>query len=191
MEEDNLASILAQLKDLSEMMVDLAYSAFICGSEEIAEHVLKMEDIVDTLHIEFELGMMKVKDKWKPEEVLGSIRLAMAAEELADAATRTALLVKKGVRAHPIVHIAFQEADETIAQAIICEDSILCGKSIGELGLEDDLGIKIVAVRRGGKWFYNPSDLFQLLCGDTVIFRGYVEGASKFLKIASHEREEE
>lgn len=191
MEEVNLANILAQLKDLSEMMVDLAYSAFICGSQEIAEQVLKMEDVVDTLHIEFEIGLMKIRDKWKPEEVLGSIRLAMAAEELADAATRIALLVKKGVRAHPIVHIAFQEADETIAQACISEDSILCGKSIGELGLEDDLGIRIVAVRRGGKWFYNPSDSFQLLCGDTVIFRGYVEGASKFLKIVSHEYKEE
>lgn len=191
MEEGNLASMLAQLKDLSEMMVDLAYSAFICGSEEIAEQVLKMEDIVDTLHIEFELGVMKLKDKCKPEEILGSIRLAMAAEELADAATRIAMLVKRGVRAHPIVQIAFQEADETIAQACISEDSILCGKSIGELGLEDDLGIRIVAVRRGGKWFYNPSDSFQLLCDDIIIFRGYVEGASKFLKIASHEREEE
>lgn len=191
MEETNLANILAQLKDLSEMMVDLAHSAFICGSKDIAEQVLKIEDIVDTLHIEFEIGLIKVKDKWKPEEVLGSIRLAMAAEELADAATRIAMLVKKGVRAHPIVNIAFQEADETIAQARIHEDSILCGKSIGELGLEDDLGIRIVAVRRDRKWFYNPSDSFQLLCGDTIIFRGYVEGASKFLKIASHKSEEE
>jgi uncharacterized protein with PhoU and TrkA domain len=191
MEEANLASMLAQLKDLSEMMVDLAYSAFICGSEEIAEQVLKMEDVIDTLHIEFEIEMMKAKDRWRPEEVLGSIRLAMAAEELADAATRIAMLVKKGVRAHPIVHIAFQEADETIAQACVHEDSILCGKSIGELGLEDDLCIRIVAVNRGGKWFYNPSDSFKLSCGDILIFRGYVEGASKFLKIASHESVEE
>ncbi|MGB9727569.1 MAG: potassium channel family protein [Nitrososphaeria archaeon] len=191
MQETNLASILAQLKDLSEMMVDLAYSAFICGSEEIAKQVLMMEDVVDTLHIEFELEVLHSKDKFSPEEVLGSIRLAMAAEELADAATRMAMLVKKGVRAHPVVKMAFQEADEMIAQVCLSEDSALCNKSIGELGLEDDLGIRVVAVKRGEKWFYNPSDSFQFLCNDIIIFRGYAEGASKFLKIASHKHEEE
>jgi uncharacterized protein with PhoU and TrkA domain len=189
--EGNLVSALAQLKDLSEMMVDLAYSSFIYGSEEVAEQVLKMEDVVDTLHIEFELELLKFKDKFKPEEVLGSIRLAMAAEELADAAARIAMLVKRGVRAHPIVKMAFEEADETIAQVRISGDSIICGKSIGELGLEDDLGVRIVAVKRGERWLYHPQDSFQLLCDDLVIFRGYIEGASKFLRIASYKHGEE
>jgi len=173
------------------MMVDLAHSAFICGSEEVAEQVLKMEDVVDTLHIEFELELLKLKDRFKPEEVLGSIRLAMAAEELADAAARIAMLVKKGVRAHPVVKMALEEADETIAQVRVSGDSVVCGRTIGDLGLEDDLGIRIVAVKRGERWIYHPPDSFQLSPDDLLIFRGYVEGASKFLKVASGEHEEE
>lgn len=185
MSQERLAIMLAQLKDISGMMVDLAYSSLLFGSEEIADHVLAMEEKMDKLHTEFELEILELKETRPAKGLLGLIRLALAAEELADAASMMADIVKKGVRAHPVVQLAMERAEETIVASEIAEASELSGRSIGELGLEDDIGMKIIAVKRGEDWTYNPQDSFVLNPGDLIIVRGYVEGREKLLALAN------
>lgn len=177
--------MLAQLKDTSGLMVDLAYSSLLCGSEEIADHVLEMEEKMDKLHTEFELAVLELKETRPAKGLLGSIRLALAAEELADAAAMMADIVKKGARAHPVVRMVMERAEETIVVTEIAEASALCRKSIGELGLEDDIGMRIIAVRRGQNWTYNPPDSFILNPRDLIIAQGYVEGREKILTLAN------
>lgn len=185
MSQERLANMLAQLKDLSEMMIDLAYSALIYGREEIADHVLEMEEKIDKLHIEFELAVLELRETRPAKGLLGSIRLAMAAEQLADAACLIASIVKKGVQAHPVVQMALEKAEETIVATQIAKASVLGGKSLGELGLEDDIGMRIIAVRRGENWMYNPQDSFVLTPGDLIIARGYAEGKERLLNLAN------
>lgn len=185
MNQEHLATMLAKLKDVSEMMVDLGYSALIYGNEEIADHVLQMEETIDKLHIEFELAILELKETRPPKGLLGSIRLATAAEQLADAASLMAGIVKKGVRAHPIIRMAMEKAEETIVVTNIAETSIIAGKSLGELGLEDDIGMRIIAVKRAESWTYNPADSFILNPGDLIIARGYTEGREKLLTLAN------
>ena len=191
MSEENLAEMLAELKDTSETMVDLAYSALLCGSEEIANHVVEMEEHMDKLHTEFELAVLKLKETRPAKGLLGLIRLSIAAEDIADAANMMALIVKKGVRAHPVVWMAFERAEETIVTTMVAEESPLVGRSLGELGLEDDIGMRVIAVRRAGKWTYNPQDVFVLERGDLLIARGYVEGRERLLALANPTREED
>jgi uncharacterized protein with PhoU and TrkA domain len=187
MSQDKLANMLTQLKDISEIMIDLSYSALLCGSEEIADRVLDMESTIDKLHIEFELATLELGATRPAKSLLGSIRLAMAAEQIADAATAMATIVKKGMKAHPVLRLAMQEAEETIVIADIVDGSVLVGKSLGELGLEDDIGMRVIAVRRGENWTYNPKDAFVLASGDLIIAKGYVEGRKKLLGLANPE----
>jgi len=185
MSEEKLVNMLAQLKDISELMVDLAYSAFLYGSSEIADYVLEMEKIVDKLHTEFELAVLNLRNTWPTQGLLGLIRLALAAEELADASKIMADIVKKGVRAHPVVQMAIEKAEETIVMTEISQNSELCNKSLGELGLEDDIGMRVIAVRRGENWNYNPQDDFILYAGDLIIARGFAEGRERILALAN------
>jgi len=191
MSEENLAEMLAELKDTSETMVDLAYSALLCGSTEIADQVIAMEEQMDKLHTDFELAVLKLKETRPAKGLLGLIRLSIAAENIADAANMMALIVKKGVRAHPVVYMAFERAEETVVTTEIAEDSPLTGKSLGELGLEDDIGMRVIAVRRNGRWMYNPPDSFVLEKGDLLVARGYVEGRERLLALANPTWEEE
>jgi len=191
MSEENLAEILAELKDMSETMVDLAYSALLFGSEEIADHVIEMEEIMDKLHTDFELAVLKLKETRPARGLLGLIRLSIAAEDIADAATMMAHIVKGGVRAHPVVWMAFERAEETIVTTEVAENSPLADKSLGELGLEDDIGMRVIAVRRAGRWTYNPQDPFVIERGDILIARGYVEGRERLLDLANPAREED
>ncbi len=185
MKQEQLAVKLAQMKDLSEMMVDLAYSSLLYGSEEIADHVLEMEEKADKLHTEFELTVLELRETRPVQGLLGLIRLALASEELADAAATMANIVKRGARAHPVMQRAMERAEETIVATEIVKDSVFGGKSLSELGLEDDIGMRIIAIRRGGDWIYNPSDSFILNLGDLIIARGYAEGREKLLTLAN------
>ena len=190
MSEENLAEMLAELKDTSETIVDLAYSALLCGSEEIANHVIEMEERMDKLHTDFELAVLRLKETRPAKGLLGLIRLSIAAEDIADAANTMALIVKKGVRAHPVVWMAFERAEETIVTTVIAEESPLVGRSLGELGLEDDIGMRAIAVRRAGRWTYSPQDSFVLERGDLLVARGYVEGRERLLALANPTQEE-
>jgi len=185
MNDEQFITMLAKIKDLSEMMVDLAYSALLYGSEEVADHVLEMGEMMEILNVEFELAILGLKGTRPVKGLLGLIRLALAAENLADAATSMADIVKKGVRAHPVIHMAMEKAEETIVVTEISENSLLSGRNIGDLGLEDDIGMRIIAVKRDENWIYRPSDSFVLNSGDLIIARGYSEGRQKLLTFAN------
>ena len=150
-----------------------------------------MEEKIDKLHIAFELAVFEQRETRSAKSLLGLIRLALASEELADAAAMIAYIVKRGVRAHPVMRMAMEKAEETIVAAEIVENSILCGKNLGEIGFEDDIGMRVIAIKRGEDWTYNPSDSFVINLGDLIIARGYAEGREKLLTLANPMHEED
>ena len=80
--------MLAELKDTSELMLDLAYSSILLNSVELAEEVQNLETHMDNLHTKFELSILS--SGFKPKEskdFLGLIRLGVVAEQIADAAS--------------------------------------------------------------------------------------------------------
>ncbi|MBC7130962.1 potassium channel protein, partial [Candidatus Bathyarchaeota archaeon] len=52
---ETLVKKLAELKNTSELMLNLAYSALLLNSKELAEEVEQLEEYMDDLHTEFEL----------------------------------------------------------------------------------------------------------------------------------------
>jgi len=186
-ESKRIEQMLIELKDTSELMVDLAYSSLLCQSKDIADRVIEMEEAVDKLHTEFELTVLESDEKKPSKEKLALIRLGLAAETIADAAAMVADIVRKGVKPHPIFKMVLDESEETVLSTTVAGNSVLIGKSLGELGLEDDIGMKIIAVFRDGRWAYNPSDSFELNAEDTIIVRGYSEGKEKLLSLTNPE----
>ncbi|RLF49893.1 MAG: hypothetical protein DRN20_00810, partial [Thermoplasmata archaeon] len=54
----NVREILREMKDISELMVDLAYSAIIFDSKDIAREVKKLEEKMDRLKYEIRIASM-------------------------------------------------------------------------------------------------------------------------------------
>ena len=78
---EQLIKKLVELKDTSELMLDLAYSALLLNSKELAEEVEELEEHVDDLHTEFEL--LALRSGFSPKEskdFLGLIRLGVVTE---------------------------------------------------------------------------------------------------------------
>jgi len=171
--------MIVELKDTSEMMIDLAYLALLHGNVEVAEQVIELEEEMDNLHNAFELEVLNLRQINSSKSILGLIRLGLAAENFSDAATLIADAVVKGVKPHPVFRMALEEAEETVLSERLTADSTLVDKSLGKIGLEDDIGMRIICIRRNNKWTYNPPDNFVLKVGDIIIVRGYSEGKEK------------
>ena len=113
---EEIVARMVELKDTSELMIDLAYSALVLNSRELAEEVQKLEEYVDKLHTEFEL--LALTSGFKKEEasgLLGLIQIGVATEQIADAAAEMAEVVLRGIEPHPVLTLAIKEAEETVA----------------------------------------------------------------------------
>lgn len=174
-----------ELKDTSELMLDLAYSSLMFNSRELAEEVQQMEEYVDKLHTDFEL--LALSSNFRKEEAkgfLGLIRLGVAAEKIADAAAEIAEVVLRGIEPHAVLKLTIREAEETIVRAYINEKSPLANKTLKEIRLPEETGMRVLAIRRKGKCL-RPKPDSKIEAGDTLIVSGYAEGEEDLKRMAS------
>ena len=174
-----------ELKNTSELMMDLAYSSLMLNSTELAEEVERLEEHMDELHTEFEL--LALTSNFKKEEAsgfLGLIRLGVATEKIADAAAEMAEVVLRGIEPHPVLKIAIREAEETVTQAIVASNSILVNKTLKEARVPEDTGMWILAIKRNNRSL-RPKPNTRINEGDILIASGYAEGAEDLKKLAS------
>ncbi|MEM3026987.1 MAG: TrkA C-terminal domain-containing protein, partial [Thermoproteota archaeon] len=174
-----------ELKNTSELMIDLAYSALLLNSKELAEEVQRLEEYVDRLHTEYEMALLL--SRFREEEakgILGLIRLGVVTEEIADAAAEIAEVVLREIEPHPVVRLVIEEADETVTYLNVSEGSLLAGKTLREARIPEETGMWVLAVKRGEKYVRPRPDL-KIDPGDVLIAFGYAEGEEDLKKLAS------
>ena len=182
-----ITDMLVELKDTSELMLDLAYSSILLNSKELAEEVQALEEHMDKLHTDFELLVLSTCIP--PEEsknFLGLIRIGVVTEKIADAAAEIAEVVLRGIEPHPVLTRAIEEAEETVVQAQVSSKSPLVGKTLREARIAEETGMWVLVVRRGGRWIRPKPDLL-IDAGDVLIASGYAEGEEDLKKLASPE----
>ena len=183
-----IIGMLVELKDTSELMIDLAYSSILLNSKELANEVQELEERMDDLHTEFEL--LVLSRCIKPEEskhFLGLIRLGVVTEKIADAAAQIAEVVLRGLKPHPVLSLAIKEAEETVTHVQVSKKSPLVGKSLREAQVHEETGMWVLAVKRGEKWI-RPKPDTVIEADDLVIASGYTGGEKDFKKLASNDR---
>jgi uncharacterized protein with PhoU and TrkA domain len=177
--------LLIEIKDLSELMIDLAYSAALFHSHELAEEVLELENRVDTLT--YVLGMnamLAARDAEDAEALIGVYVVATAADKISDAAADIATIVLQKIGIHPIVREAFQKVEERLARAKVEVNSILAGYKLRELELAAKIGVDIIAIRRKGEWIINPEGDETIDKDDVLIARGAPLGVEELKGLA-------
>jgi uncharacterized protein with PhoU and TrkA domain len=177
-----------ELKDTSELMVELAYSALFLNSKELAEEVASLEHTIDKLHTDFEL--LALTSDFTEEEAsgfLGLIRLGLATEKIADAALEMAEVVLRGIEPHPVLKLSIKEAEETVMQTCVTETSPLINKTLKEARVPEETGMSILAIKRANKTL-RPKAESTIQLGDILIASGYAEGVEDLQKLASPQK---
>jgi len=174
-----------ELKDTSELMIDLAYSSLLLNNRELAEEVQRLEEYMDKLHTDFEL--LVLSSKFKKEEAkgfLGLIRLGVVTEKIADSAAEIAEVVLREIKPHPILKLTIEEAEETVTYVRVSENSSLINKTLREAHIPGETGMWVLAIRRGDKCI-RPKPDSKIEVGDVLIASGYAEGEEDLKKLAS------
>lgn len=184
-EFEKIVEQLAELKDTSEVMMDLAYSSILLNSTELAEEVQRLEEYVDKLHTDFELRVLTSRfTKEEAKGFLGLIRLGVAAEKIADSAAQISEVILRGLEPHPILKLVIREAEETITNVRVTKKSPLVNKTLRDARIPKETGMWVLAIRRGGKCI-RPKPELIIEKGDVLITYGYAEGVKDLEKLAS------
>ena len=180
---------LVEIKDLSELMLDLAYSAALFNSKELAEEVEDLGDQVDTLVYLLRMSaMLATRDIDEAESLSGVLKVGSAASKISDAAVDMASIVLRGINAHPLVQEAFKLIDEQISRIEVSRGSMLSGKKLSDLELAPRIGVNVIALRRDKTWVIHP-EKEQVKAGDILIVRGTPYGLERLRDIAEGKTE--
>jgi len=177
----SVREIVLEMKNLSELMIDLAYSAALFNDKELAEDVIDLEKRIDHLALLLEMHIMiAARDPEDAESLLAVSRIGSAADKISDAAADIAAIVVHDIGVHPIVTRIFENVEERLIRAKVTKDSLIVGKKIHELDLAAKMGVDILAIGRNKEWIINPEEYEIIKEGDTLIVRGSSLGTKRF-----------
>jgi uncharacterized protein with PhoU and TrkA domain len=173
----SVKTVLAEMKDTAELLIDLAYSAVLHGSEELAMEVLELEEKMDILQVRARMSLLLAARSPEDAEALAPVLgVVGAAEKISDAAGDIAKVVLEEIGLPDEIRAALPEAVETVARAEVAATSSYAGRTLGDLNLETETGVRVIAIRRAGNWLHNPDRETAIRAGDILLLRGPEEG---------------
>lgn len=184
--------LLVEIKDTSELMIDLAYSAVFFDNDDIAEEVISLEkNMVDYLKEIRVVSILSVRRVDEAESVSSILQIANAAQKIGNAAGDIAMLIIKDYKLpREMVNSIIVNSEETVTKAQVTRESEVAGKTLGESKLHTRTGLRVIAIRRGVEWVYNPDRDTKIMKGDVLFARGDVTGIPNFTELVVGERRE-
>jgi len=187
MKKKTVEDIVLEIKDKSELMVDLAYSSLIYDNKTIAKEVYDLEDLIDNLYQTIQKKTLEgVKNKdLSIDDALTVLRLAECSEKIADAALEIIDVELRDVELHPILKMSIRESDVVFTKVHVEPNSILCNKTLGKLKLGSETGMLVIAMRHQDKWLYGPNKNTMIDPGDILFAKGPEDGEKHLIELAS------
>lgn len=179
-EARNVREILKEMKDISELIVDLSYSAILFNNEDLVEEVKYLEARMDTLNYGIRMqAMLAARDAEDAAKLAGILQVAEAAETISNAAADITDITKLKLE-HPLIPSLFRESDEIIVRAGVGQKAY--GRSAYDLRIRSRTGCKVIAIRRDNSWIFAPKNE-PFAEGDIALVKGTEEGIEKLREV--------
>ncbi len=163
--------ILTEMKDTSELIVDLAYAALLFNSHDIADEVNLLEVQMDELKYQLQMtAMLAARDPEDAEKLAAVLQVANATEHISNAAGDIVRLLNTPLENRPVLFSILKEGDEMIAFVWVPKDR--SRESLESIYEKSSSGLNIIAVKRGKRWIYDPEDDFIVRPGDGLVITG-------------------
>src|SRR5438445_3983680 len=181
----NVKELLVELKDASELMVDLAYAAVFFNEENLAEEVEDLEERMDG-HLRWlrEVAMLAARSPEDAEAMAGVLHVAGAIEKIGEAASDIARVVEAKLGIPDSLRPDLRHADEIVGRVRVREGAACVGRSLRELRLPSETGMWLLAIRRGTEWEFDPQPETVLNEGDVLLYQGPEEGVNLIREVA-------
>ncbi len=181
----NLKAMLSEAKDTSELMVDLAYAALFFNDAGMAKEVEELQErLEDLAHAMREVCVLAARSPRDASEMSSVLHVLSAIERMSDAAVDIARIVTKrlGIPAALVADLA--AAEEISHRVRVRPESALAHRALADLELPVEVGMRVVAIRRGKDWIIDPDGDEMLLPDDVLILRGPPEGIAELRELA-------
>ena len=181
----NLKAMLSEAKDASELMVDLGYAALFFDDLAMAEEVMELEERLEELvHEMREVCILAARSPHDAEQMSSVLHVISSIERIGDAAVNIARIVihRLGIPADLVADLA--AAEEISHRVRVRESSELAGRSLADVELPTEVGMRVVAIRRGKEWIIDPDGDEVMLPDDVLILRGAPDGIAELRRLA-------
>jgi len=176
---------LVEMKNTSELTIDLAYSSLLLNNRFLAEEVQLLYQRTENINIDLEQLLLSCQLMGDDSKGLISlVRMGMAAERIAFAASKIAQVVLRGIEPHQVLKMMIQSADETVERVAVPDDSPIIGKNLKDAQLPEETGWWILVIKRGDKWV-RPKASTVVEHGDVLIASGYSDGEGDFKQVVT------
>jgi uncharacterized protein with PhoU and TrkA domain len=175
----NVKELLVDLKDESELMVDLAYAAVFFNEEKLAREVARLEERMSSqLRRLRSMAMLAARSPEDAEGMAGVLWIADAIEQIGDAASDIARVVAARLGIPDALKPDLRHADEITARVKVRKDSEMIGRTLRDVSLPTETGMWVMAVRSGTEWEFDPGAEDVVSEGDVLLVRGPEEGVN-------------
>ena len=182
----NLRSMLAEAKDASELMVDLAYTSLYFGDPDMAEFVDELRgELDDLVHDMRAVCILAARSPRDADAMASVLKVVGAIERIASAAADISHIVthRLGIPRALVADLA--GAEEVSHRIRIREGSAMDHRKLAELELPTETGMTVVAIRRGERnWLTDVDGDEILLPGDVVFVQGLAEGIPELRRLS-------
>ena len=181
----NLKAMLSEAKDASELMVDLGYAALFFDNVAMAEEVMDLEERLDGLvHEMREVCILAARSPHDAEQMSSVLHVISSIERIGNAAVDIARIVihRLGIPAALVADLA--AADEVSHRVRVRASSDLAGRSLADVELPVEVGMRVVAIRRGKEWIIDPDGDEVMLPDDVLFLRGAPDGIFELRTLA-------
>ena len=169
--------LLAEIKDVSELMVDLAYAAVFFSDKDLAKEVRRLEErMSDYIHQIRKLSILAARSPEDAEHMAGVLEIVSAVENIADAAAGIAKVVSSGLGIVEDLRQDLRYADEIVTRIKVGSGAPAIGQSLRDLAMPVEFGMWVIAARRNGDWNLDPDADYVISEGDRLLLQGHEDG---------------
>lgn len=171
--------ILKEMKNISEMMIDLAYYSAIYCDRTLVDEITRLRDHVDRLELQLMMqAAIAVRSASEAERMLSVLVLSHSFTKISGAAVEIAKIAKSKLTLNLPDHI--MAMDKVVCRTRVMAGSWADGRNLGELYRKSDALLNVALIRSGGKWVVEPDIGYMLKEQDTMFAVGLRGNASKF-----------
>jgi uncharacterized protein with PhoU and TrkA domain len=181
----NVKELLAESKDTSELMVDLAYAAVFFADPKLADEVDHLEELMEEyIHSLRVTTMLAARSPEDAEGLTSVLHVASCIEQIGDAAVEIARVVSEVLGIPDALRADLLHADEVCGRVRVRNGSACVGRSLRDLELPTETGMWLIAIRRGTDWEFDPGPETVVGEDDVLLYRGPEDGVHLIHELA-------
>jgi len=182
----NLRAMLAEAKDTSELMVDLAYASVYFGDPDMAEEVDELEQqMTELVHDMRAVCVLAARSPREAEGMSSVLQVVSAIERMANDAVDIARIVTHRLGIPQQLVADLSDAEEVSHRVLVSEGSHMAHRPLSALELTVQAGMRVMAVRRSRQWITHVDGDTVLLPGDVLFLHGSPDGITRLRELAA------